>query len=257
MSMKLDKVVLYKILDIDFTLANVFMRTCSKINKFIKTNSDLMDKITHHYQVKIKNIIDDDLKLFFDCDYGEYNFKTGTISKPKPNATPIKNILIKQFNKKSSLYSKTTQIILCFASGKTFKNIHAKQLLEKIQIEEYQNLLWLIKKNCDLFRLSNNAHIVSSKYLLSQNKEEKIVEDIGFGDVGLGGLNLSNLLGGNNKIDLNFNKMELIDNVDALIHFIYTYQQNEEALKNNSNKLLVPIVFGFFITFVLGHWGRS
>lgn len=252
----LDKVVLYKILDIDFTLANVFMRTNSKINKFIKSNTKLMDKITHHFQSKIKREIDNDLKVFFGCEDAGFNFKNNTTFKQiKP---PIKNIAIKQFNNKKKLYSKTTQIFLVDLHGRPLKTLSTNELIKKIELQEYQNLLWLIKKNCDLYRLSKNAHHISPKYIesiSSLKKQGKKETENNVVDLNLNLLGLIKTNNNNKKVESD--DMELIESVDALLQFIYTYEQQEKTLKNNSEKLLVPITVGFFITFVLGHWGRS
>ena len=63
----MDRVILYEILKWNFRLANVFMRTCKKINRQLHENGILMHKLSKYYQPRLEKDINFELaRIFLD-----------------------------------------------------------------------------------------------------------------------------------------------------------------------------------------------
>jgi hypothetical protein len=130
----MDRVVLNKILDCDYTLSNIFMRTCKKFNRYIHDNSKIMEKLSHRYQPKIEKEIQFGLcRLFSHYGY-------------TPPSKHIANILINNSSgSKKTLKQndvKISEVILLDSKGCVLKSFTMKSVesLFKTNVDELNEI---------------------------------------------------------------------------------------------------------------------
>ena len=145
----MDRVLLNKMLDCDFTLSNVFMRTCKKFNRYVHDNKTIMDKLSRHYQPRLETEIHFELNRLFG----------GEIQK-NLNVRKIENILINDNHNDKK--NKVSEIILFEKNGLVLKSFTFKKtdaLFKKniIAVRE-------IKRLGDIYLNSTGHRINDDKY---------------------------------------------------------------------------------------------
>ena len=141
---KFDKVVLYEILKWDFTLANVFMRTCKSVNRQIHENTTLMDKLAKHYQPIIEKHIAFELSRKLGlCPQGDVDkvrdhlIRAGLPAKPQ-DISDIWNVdaLMNAMSKDKKVSDGKLVFILAKGIGKSFveKEIDSKIIRDIVEL---------------------------------------------------------------------------------------------------------------------------
>ena len=160
----MDRVLLNKMLECDYTLSNVFMRTCKRFHRYVTDNKHLMEKLLNHYQPILEKEIHFELERLFTVDT---NHNPKGINLKVKN---IENILINDShddNKKKSV--KVSEIILLGKNGIVLKSFSLKKVdkLFKDKIISVRE----ISRLCDVY-------LKSIGYRINDNRNERIMKTL-------------------------------------------------------------------------------
>jgi hypothetical protein len=130
----MDRVLLNKILECDYTLSNVLMRTCKKFNRYIHDDKILMHKLAEHYQPIIEKEIHFEMARLFTDHLNVFGTKVGY------NIKNIENILINDSHKDRK--NKISEVILLEKNGIVSKSLTLKKVdsLFKARLNEVREV---------------------------------------------------------------------------------------------------------------------